>query len=194
MSRSLPDIGSIDMALKKSALRPEFPQMPTIDLSYESNSTLKREFLKEKYLRILHRYGYKFSQYIGQGTVLECSFTEKQGSRETSKPLVCKKVVIPDSIFEPKKDFIKNKLNSEKLALTLTRHPNIIRLQSNLDWSNYESFDDEFPTFVLFFMERADGNLSDYLKEQERILHRPTDEKEVKLWFKMILSGLQYLH
>jgi serine/threonine protein kinase len=83
-------------------------------------------------------------------------------------------------------------LNPEKLALTLARHPNIIGLQNI--WSNYESFDDEFPTFVLFFMERAEGDLWQYLENREKDLGRPIHEREVKLWFEQILSGLQYLH
>jgi serine/threonine protein kinase len=83
-------------------------------------------------------------------------------------------------------------LNPEKLALTLARHPNIIEVQEI--WSNYESFDDEFPLFVLFFMERVDGNLEQYLcKKQNRLLGGHIDEPEMKYWFLMIVSGLEYL-
>jgi serine/threonine protein kinase len=110
----------------------------------------------------------------------------------TGTALVCKKVVIPEDSHQEKLEFVKTKLNPEKLALTLARHPNIIGLQNI--WSNYESFEDEFPTFVLFFMERAEGDLWQYLEDREKDLGRPIHEQEVKLWFKQILSGLKYLH
>jgi serine/threonine protein kinase len=177
---------------------------PIIDQSYESNLTLERDFLEKKYLRILYGFGYKFGEKIGDGKygiVYECFFTEDTDVTDhrfgnyvvmTRMPLVCKKVVIPEDSDEEKLEFVRTKLNPEKLALTLARHPNIIGLQNI--WSNYESFDDEFPTFVLFFMERAEGDLWQYLEDREKDLGRPIDEQEVKLWFKMILSGLQYLH
>lgn len=84
-------------------------------------------------------------------------------------------------------------MNPEKLALTLARHPNIIELQNI--WNNYKSFNNDFPAFMLFFLERADGNLEQYLcKKQNRLLGGPIDQPEMKYWFLMILSGLKYLH
>jgi hypothetical protein len=210
-------IGIIAMDIEEPTPRPGFrerlrdlchrrrsPEGPVIDQSYVSNPTLERDFLEEKYLRILYRFGYKFGEKIGDGkygTVFECFFTEDSDVTDnrfgdwvvmSKKQLACKKVVIPEDSLQEKLDFVKNKLNPEKLALTLARHPNIIGLQNI--WSNYESFDDEFPAFVLFFMERAEGDLWQYLEDREKDLGKPIDEQEVKLWFKMILSGLQYLH
>jgi hypothetical protein len=210
-------IGRIAMDIEEPTPRPGFrerlrdlchrrrsPEGPVIDQSYVSNPTLERDFLEDKYLRILYGFGYKFGEKIGDGKygiVYECFFTEDTDVTDyrfgdyvvmTRTPLVCKKVVIPEDSDEEKLEFVRTKLNPEKLALTLARHPNIIGLQNI--WSNYESFDDDFPTFVLFFMERAEGDLWQYLEDREKVLGQPIGEQEVKLWFKMILSGLQYLH
>jgi serine/threonine protein kinase len=153
------------------------------------------DFLEEKYLQKLNDFGYEFGHILGSGhygTVIECFFTDVVGGAR--KPLACKKVIIPShyETHEDKEDFVKNRLNPEKLALTVARHKNIIGIQNI--WSNYESFYNDIPLFVLFFMERADGDLFGYAVNNLTTRHCPLEEEEVKLWFKMILSGLEYLH
>jgi serine/threonine protein kinase len=43
-------------------------------------------------------------------------------------------------------------------------------------------------------MEKADGNLSSFLKDRAKVQRIPIEGSEIKLWFKMILEGLKYLH
>jgi hypothetical protein len=170
-------------------------QMPFTGQNSASKPTLERDFLGKIYLQKLSEIGYEFGDKIGDGkygTVFECFFFEELQNPSTRRPLVCKKVVIPENILNEKLDFAKNRLNPERLALTLARHPNIITIQNI--WSNYESFEVVFPVFVLLFMEKADGNLSRFLKDRAKVQRIPIEEPEIKLWFKMILEGLKYLH
>jgi hypothetical protein len=171
------------------------PQKAFIAQSYVRESLLESDVLAKSYLDVLRKFGYQFGNKIADikyGTVFECFFLEQLHKLSTRKPLVCKKVVIPENILNEKLDFARNRLNPERVALTLARHRNIIPIENI--WSNYESFEIVFPVFVLFFMERADGNLSRFFKDRAKVKSIPVQEEEIKIWFKMIVEGLKYLH
>jgi hypothetical protein len=77
IEESLPRLGLRDRL--RMSWRRRFRKVPAIDQSYESNPTLETDFLEEKYLRILHGFGYELGQLLRQGTygmVAECFFIE----------------------------------------------------------------------------------------------------------------------
>lgn len=121
----------------------------------------------------LTKAGYKFGKKIGEGTsayVVEAELN--------SMKLACK------YINKDKLETVSEKriyLPRELKALKGLQHPNII--------STYDIIRDGNCYFIL--MERAKTDFLDYMKTTVK---GPISEAESKIWFKQMVSGIQYLH
>ncbi|EEB14914.1 cAMP-dependent protein kinase catalytic subunit, putative [Pediculus humanus corporis] len=132
---------------------------------------------KNSELNALEQRGYLIGKKVGQGsyaTVHVADYIDDSSKRKMR--LACK---IFDKEKAPK-DFLNKFFPRELEILTKIENPNVIQVHSILQRG---------PRVFIFMRFADNGDLLDFVKRTGII-----PEHQAKLWFRQMISGLQYLH